>query len=168
MGFGVGGREGGRIVHRSIDILHCHLAMNFLHRFAGVLHRDQGFLVYVCGFDGVYLLLEHADLAICLLEGVFMLLLPFQGIPCSYSLLVSAPFTKASAYPLLGNWGQTHQSCSSRRSSSLSLPAGSSVSRDISHASAACPAAAVGRVWLSWAHLSASGLFARRTMTPTC
>ena len=51
--------------------------MDLLHRFPGVLHRDQGLLVYICGFDGVDLLLEHADLAVCLLEGVFVLLLPF-------------------------------------------------------------------------------------------
>ena len=53
--------------------------MNGLHGRAGVLHRGEGFLVDVGGFDGVYLLLEHGYLARGLFEGVFVLLLAFEG-----------------------------------------------------------------------------------------
>ena len=72
-----GGREAGK-VHGHINILHRHLAVNGLHGSAGVLHGSKGFLVDVCGFDGVDLLFEHGYLAICLLEGVFVLLLAFE------------------------------------------------------------------------------------------
>ena len=54
--------------------------MNLLHSSAGILHSDEGFLVDVCGFDGVYLLLEHGDLAVGLFEGVLVLLLTFEGV----------------------------------------------------------------------------------------
>ena len=56
--------------------------MDFFHGFAGVLHGDEGFLVDVCGFDGVYLLFKHGNLAGGLLEGVLMLLLAFEGVAC--------------------------------------------------------------------------------------
>ncbi len=55
-------------VHGDIDILHGHLPMDGLHSGAGVLHGGKGFLVDVCGFDGVDLLLEHGYLAVGLLE----------------------------------------------------------------------------------------------------
>ena len=54
--------------------------MDLLHRGAGVLHSDKGFLVDVCGFDGVDLLFEHGDLAVGLFEGVLVLLLAFEGV----------------------------------------------------------------------------------------
>ena len=57
--------------------------MDFFHSFTGVLHGDEGFLIDVCGFDGVDLLFEHGDLAGGLLEGVLMLLLAFEGVACS-------------------------------------------------------------------------------------
>ena len=53
--------------------------MNRLHDLSGILHGGEGFLVDVCGFDGVDLLFEHGDLAGGLFEGVFVLLLSFQG-----------------------------------------------------------------------------------------
>ncbi len=66
--------------HCDIDVLHRHLAMDLLHRCAGVLHCDEGFLVDVCGLDGVDLLLEHRDLAVCLLKGVLVLLFSLQCV----------------------------------------------------------------------------------------
>jgi hypothetical protein len=66
-------------VHGDIDILHGHLAVDRLHGGAGVLHGGKGFLVDVCGFDGIDLLFQHGYLAVCLLEGVFVLLLAFEG-----------------------------------------------------------------------------------------
>lgn len=54
-------------VHCDINIIHGYLAVYLLHRLAGVLHRNQRLLVYVRGFDGVDLLLEHTYLAIRLL-----------------------------------------------------------------------------------------------------
>ena len=71
---------GGDNPHCSIHILHGHLAVDLLHGSAGVLHGDEGFLVDVCGFDGVDLLLEHGDLAVGLFEGVLVLLLTFEGV----------------------------------------------------------------------------------------
>ena len=59
--------------------------MDLLHSGAGILHGDEGFLVDVCGFDGVDLLLEHGDLAVGLFEGVLVLLLSFEGVPCGYA-----------------------------------------------------------------------------------
>ena len=73
----------GKSVHCDIYVLHRHLAVDFLHCLSGVLHCGERLLIYVRGFNGVYLLLEHVDLAICLLQGVLMLLLPFQSISCS-------------------------------------------------------------------------------------
>ena len=72
------GREGD--AHCSIDVLHGHLAVDLLHGGAGVLHGDEGFLVDVCGLDGVDLLLEHGDLAVGLFERVLVLLLAFEGV----------------------------------------------------------------------------------------
>lgn len=66
-------------VHGDIDILHGHLAVDSLHGGAGVLHGGKGFLVDVCGFDGIDLLFQHGYLTVCLLEGVFVLLLAFEG-----------------------------------------------------------------------------------------
>ncbi len=66
--------------HGSVDVLHGHLAVDLLHGSAGILHGDEGFLVDVCGFDGVDLLLEHGDLAAGLFEGVLVLLLAFEGV----------------------------------------------------------------------------------------
>ena len=54
--------------------------MDLLHGSAGVLHGDEGFLVDVCGFDGVDLLLEHGDLAVGLFEGVLVLLLALECV----------------------------------------------------------------------------------------
>jgi hypothetical protein len=77
-GAGKGERGSG---HCNIDVLHCHLAMDLLHRRTGVLHRNKGFLVDVRGFDGVDLLLEHRDLAVCLLEGMLVL---FFALECVF------------------------------------------------------------------------------------
>ena len=54
--------------------------MDLLHSCAGILHSNEGFLVDICGFDGVDLLLEHGDLAVGLFEGVLVLLLAFEGV----------------------------------------------------------------------------------------
>lgn len=51
--------------------------MDLLHSRAGILHGDEGFLVDVCGFDRVDLLLKHGYLAAGLFEGVLVLLLAF-------------------------------------------------------------------------------------------
>ena len=67
-------------IHCDINILHCHFAVDLLHSGASVLHCYESFLVDVCGFDGVDLLLQHADLAVGLLEGVLVLLLAFEGV----------------------------------------------------------------------------------------
>lgn len=64
-------------IHGEVHVLHRHLSVNGLHCRAGVLHRGEGFLVDVCGFDGVYLLLQHGYLAGRLFEGVFVLLFAF-------------------------------------------------------------------------------------------
>ena len=75
------GKE-GEDRHGGIYVLHGHLAVDLLHGGASILHSDEGFLVDVCGFDGVDLLLEHGDLAVGLFEGVLVLLLSFEGVPC--------------------------------------------------------------------------------------
>lgn len=164
--------------------------MDLLHRRAGVLHRDEGLLVDVCGLDGVDLLLEHRDLAVCLLEGVLVLLFPLQCVLGHYPRFKSVskidfPYHvsdtpiasnkhQASCLPLRElfqareRYGKEYRFCWLRRCPSQPYPAAPSGSRGASRVSAACRAAAVGRGWLSWGHLSASGLFARRTMSPTC
>ena len=53
--------------------------MDVLHRLAGVLHRQQRFLVDVRGFDGVDLVLEHGYLRGGLLEGVLVGLFALEG-----------------------------------------------------------------------------------------
>lgn len=80
-GKGEQGKGKGGSGHCNIDVLHCHLAMDLLHRRTGVLHRNKGFLVDVRGFDGVDLLLEHRDLAVCLLEGMLVL---FFALECVF------------------------------------------------------------------------------------
>ena len=75
-----GRKEGRKDRHCSIYVLHGHLAMDLLHCCAGILHGDEGFLVDVCGFDGVDLLLEHGDLPVGLFKGVLVLLLAFEGV----------------------------------------------------------------------------------------
>ncbi len=77
--------RGGRNAHGDVYILHRHLPVDGLHRGAGVLHRRQGFLVDVGGFDGVDLLLEHGDLAVGLFEGVLVLLFALEGRAGSYT-----------------------------------------------------------------------------------
>jgi hypothetical protein len=52
--------------------------VNFLHRLTGLLHRLQGFVVDVGRFDRVYLLLQLDDLGRCLLEILFVGLLPSE------------------------------------------------------------------------------------------
>ena len=58
--------------------------MYVLHRFSSLFHRFQRFLVDIRGFDGIYLLLECANLSFGLLEGMFMLLLSFESCLCGY------------------------------------------------------------------------------------
>ena len=74
------GRRQGKNAHCSVYVLHGHLAVDLLHGGPGVLHGDEGFLVDVCGFDGVDLLLQHGDLAVGLFEGALVLLLAFEGV----------------------------------------------------------------------------------------
>ncbi len=88
--WGAKGASGGKEVHCDVYVFHSHLAMDFLHGFAGILHSDEGFLVDVCGFDGIDLLLEHGYLPVRLLEGVFVLLLSLKGIPRNYQTPLSA------------------------------------------------------------------------------
>ena len=76
---------GGVDSHCCIYVLHGHFAVDLFHGGASVLHCDEGFLVDVCGFDGVDLLLEHGDLAVGLFEGVLVLLLAFEGIAGSWA-----------------------------------------------------------------------------------
>ncbi len=75
--------KGRGYAHCNVDVFHSHLAVYFFHSFAGILHGNEGFLVDICGFDGVDLLFEHGNLAGGLLEGVLMLLLAFEGVACS-------------------------------------------------------------------------------------
>ena len=53
--------------------------MDLSHSGAGILHGDEGFLVDVCGLDGVDLLFEHGDLTVGLFKGVLVLLLAFES-----------------------------------------------------------------------------------------
>lgn len=53
--------------------------MDLLHGGAGVLHRVQCLLVYVCGFDAVDLLLDLGDLRGGLFEGLFEELFAPEG-----------------------------------------------------------------------------------------
>ena len=85
------GRAGG-YVHCEVYVLHSHLAVYLFHSFAGVLHSDEGFLIDICGFYGVYLLLEHGYLAVRLLEGVLVLLLALEGV--TGNCAQSVPFTR--------------------------------------------------------------------------
>ena len=59
-------------VHDLVDLLDCQGAVDLLHRFAGVVHGQEGFLVDVGGLDGVDLVLEHRYLGRCLFEGVLV------------------------------------------------------------------------------------------------
>ena len=65
--------------------------MDFPHGFAGIFHGDEGFLIDVCGFNGVDLLFEHGYLGVGLFEGVFVLLLSLQGVAghCRVIILAS-------------------------------------------------------------------------------
>lgn len=60
--------------------------MDLLHSGTGILHGSKGLLVDVGGFDAVYLLLEHADLAFVLFKRVFMLLLSFERVPGNWRI----------------------------------------------------------------------------------
>ena len=53
--------------------------MNLFHGVASILHREESFLIDVCGLDGVYLVFEHGNLGGSLFEGMFMGFLAFQG-----------------------------------------------------------------------------------------
>jgi hypothetical protein len=48
--------------------------VNLFHGFSGIPHGVERFLVYVCGFNGIDLLLYLGYLCGCLFEGVFVLL----------------------------------------------------------------------------------------------
>lgn len=76
--------ESRRSVHCDVDILHSQLAMNFFHSCTCILHSHQGFLINICGFDRVDLLLEHGDLTIGLLKRVLVLLLALESVACRY------------------------------------------------------------------------------------
>jgi hypothetical protein len=65
--------------HCLIHLLGRKLAMYLLHRLAGLLHRQERFLVDIGRLDGIYLLLQRPDLRLGLLEAVLVLLLTFQG-----------------------------------------------------------------------------------------
>ena len=78
-----GRMEGGNEIadaHRNVNVLHGHFPVDLLHSGTCILHRDESFLVDVCGFDGVDLLLEHGDLTVGLLERVLVLLLAFESV----------------------------------------------------------------------------------------
>ena len=72
--------KGAEDPHCSVHVFHGHLSVDLLHGGAGILHGDEGFLVDVCGFDGVDLRFELGDLAVGLFEGVLVLLLAFEGV----------------------------------------------------------------------------------------
>ena len=171
-------------VHCHVDILHGHLAVNLLHGLSGILHRDKGFLVDVCGFDGVDLLLEHGDLAVGLFEGLLVLLFALEGVfgRCAASNISLHPLSNSSrllqassatsvcildAERCRPTIRTTYRSYSLIHYPSLSCPAAPSGFLSAFHVSAAYRAAAAGRGWLSWGHLFAFGPFARRTMSPT-
>ena len=74
----------GLDVHRLVDLLHREFAVYLLHGLAGLLHRLQRLAVDIRRLDGVYLLLERADLTQGLLQGVLVRLLAFQNRLRSY------------------------------------------------------------------------------------
>lgn len=72
--------------HGLVDFVHGQVAVDLLQSIRGVLHGDDGLVVDVGRFDRVYLLLQHGDLAVCLFEGLFVLLLALQCISCRCSI----------------------------------------------------------------------------------
>ena len=64
--------------HDGIHLVDTQVTMDLLHGLARVPHGVERFLVDVGGFDRVDLVLEHGDLARCLLKGVLVRLLSFQ------------------------------------------------------------------------------------------
>ncbi len=73
------GREGDYNIHGLVHLVDGQSLVDLPHRFAGFLHCFQRLLVYIGGFDGVYLLFECGDLSGGLLEGVGVLLLAAEG-----------------------------------------------------------------------------------------
>lgn len=69
-------------VHGDINIFHRHLPMDLFHRCTCILHSHQRFLINICGFDRVDLLLQHRDLTVGLLERVLVLLLTLESVAC--------------------------------------------------------------------------------------
>ena len=67
-------------LHCLVDLVHVHLAVDLFHGGAGIFHGEEGFLVDICGFDGVDLLFEHGDCGRGLFQGVLELLLAFEGV----------------------------------------------------------------------------------------
>ena len=96
MGAGVG------YAHCNIYILHSHLPMDLFHSFTSILHSDEGFLVNVRRFYGVYLLLQHGYLAVCLLERVLVLFLALESVSGSYEILrqLDSTIQESSVFPL--------------------------------------------------------------------
>lgn len=54
--------------------------MDVFHSGTGHLHRGQGLVIDIRGFDGVGLLLELHDLRRCLLEILLVDLFPSEGV----------------------------------------------------------------------------------------
>jgi hypothetical protein len=69
----------GKNVHRLIDLVDRHRAMDLCHGSAGRLHRVQGLLVDIRRFDRVDLLFELGDLRGCLFEVLLVDLFPSQS-----------------------------------------------------------------------------------------
>ncbi len=71
-----------QFVHGCVYLVDCQIAVDLLHRGAGVLHCVERFLVNVGGFDGVDLLLDLAYLGVGLLEGALVQLFTAEGCFC--------------------------------------------------------------------------------------
>ena len=68
-----------RYAHRFVDLLRRQLAVDLLHGLSCALHGGQGLAVDVGRLDGIYLLLERADLRVGLLQAMFVDLLTPEG-----------------------------------------------------------------------------------------
>ena len=49
--------EGGVHEHCLVDFVHCQVAVDYFQSIRGILHCGDGFVIDVCRFDRVYLLL---------------------------------------------------------------------------------------------------------------
>lgn len=65
-------------VHRLVDLIDTHIAVDLCHRRTGLLHRLQSLVVDIRRLDRVDLLLELRDLRRCLFEVLFLYLFPSE------------------------------------------------------------------------------------------